>query len=143
VLGCRGLAGRIPLHREAHNLDWSAYAVALGGGVVSWDSGHGAEGFERELEEPGRGTLLHASLESYDLRSHRRRRWELPSLILDVSIKGETRHRALVRGVFGVSSHTRYDVIWLATRTLAIYCGKICSAVSEPPELSTLYMAPL
>jgi hypothetical protein len=80
---------------------------ALGGGLLTWDTGHSAVNFEPNEETASRGTLS-----SYRLSNGKRRTWKLPRLSINRGQDDES------PGVYGYSAHTADTVFWIATRML-------------------------
>jgi hypothetical protein len=99
----------------------------LGGGLLTWDTGHSAVNFEPNEETASRGTLT-----SYSLSSRRLRTWKLPRLSNNRGQDDES------PGVYGYSAHTANAVFWIATRTL-LGVGQEGVAVGT----SSIYAAPL
>jgi len=79
----------------------------LGGGLLTWDTGHSAVNFEPNEETASRGTLS-----SYRPSTGRLRTWKLPRLSNNRGQDDES------PGVYGYSAHTANTVFWIATRTL-------------------------
>jgi hypothetical protein len=99
----------------------------LGGGLLTWDTGHSAVNFEPNEETASRGTLS-----SYQLSSGKRRTWKLPRLSINRGQDDES------PGVYGYSAHTANTVFWIATRML-VGVGEGSVAVGT----SSIYAAPL
>jgi hypothetical protein len=99
----------------------------LGGGLLTWDTGHGAVNFEPNEETAFRGTLS-----SYQLSSGRLRTWKLPRMSNNRGQDDES------PGVYGYSAHTANTVFWIATRML-VGVGEGSVAVGT----SSIYAAPL
>jgi hypothetical protein len=102
---CRGRRTLLHTDYEPKDLD-------IGGGLLTWDSGH-TVGSDEEAErgfDGKRGALVRL-----DLATGRRRVWSLPAL--SVSGGGEP-----IFGVYGYSLHISHMVFWIADRSVS--CGK-------------------
>jgi hypothetical protein len=144
AIPCHGPVQEIPLHPERNHFP---AAISLSDGLVSWDTGWGDEAFELVAEGSATAAeLRHAGLYAYDLRSHLERRWRPPVTTLQVTVKQVdadfpstiVEH---VRGVFGSSTHTANDVLWLGDYRMTMRCGETCNAPED--EVGTIYEARL
>jgi hypothetical protein len=86
----------------------------LGAGLLTWDTGHNADGAEMNEQSNAHGTLS-----SYRLSTGRRQTWKLPPLPLvgAPNIDGSG-PEVESPGVYGYSAHTANTVFWIATRTV-------------------------
>jgi hypothetical protein len=98
----------------------------LGGGLLTWDTGHSAVNFEPNEETSSSGTLS-----SYRPSNGKRRTWKLPRLSINRGQDDES------PGVCGYSAHTANTVFWIATRFL-VGAGEEGGAVG----VSSVYAAP-
>ena len=130
---CHGPATIVPVRPEPQNLEQNPWNVEVGGGLVTWDTGHPSGEFDAELVAgpSARGDLSHATLSSYRLKTQQLRSWRLPPRRL--ALLGREKNEWPV-GVFGYSAHTRFAVFWLAAQDLSCQNEKgLCGGTEMSP----------
>jgi hypothetical protein len=133
---CGGQTTRVAIPAEPLNLEPHLWNPELGGGLLTWDTGHVSAAYDQEeLEPTARGDLRHATLTSYGLNTGAVHRWRLPALVLRLLGREKSEW---TRGVFGYSAHTRFAVFWIAARELDCANEK---GLCGPTEASDIYSA--
>jgi hypothetical protein len=121
--GCRGRRTVLAVKKPRKGVLQSGGAENLDirGGLLTWDTGHGVEGFALATESPT------GALYGYQLRTHRRYIWQLP-------VRGPS--PGGFPGTFGYSTHTANTLFWIAIENIG---GKEGGVV----EASAVYTMPL
>jgi hypothetical protein len=130
---CDGSQTILRVGREGRVRKPFSWNLELRAGVLTWDTGHQANGFEEEEDgEAAPGELRHGTLTAYRLKMHRRRTWRLP--LLPLKIVGEPpngKRSEIIHGVFGYSAHTAYNVFWITPQRVSRSCYKTCDVTNE------------
>jgi hypothetical protein len=134
---CNRSSVSLPAHQERGRGEAFPWNVELGGGLLTWDTGHTTGSWQDELVEGRQAGLRDGTLDTYRLAANQLHAWRLPPLRLRVL--GRARDEWPI-GVFGYSAHTANTVFWIAAEDLNCEGEKgICGET----ERSDIYRAQL
>lgn len=141
IVRCHGAPTVLSIRREPPNPEPFPSDLQLGGGFLTWDTGHPSAAFDEEVMEGPRAGLRRGTLTSYDLRTRRLRSWRLPAMRLELHGLDP---REWPVGVFGYSAHTHYAAFWIAAQD--VNCGNEIvredSGSCEATATSSIYESP-
>jgi hypothetical protein len=140
IYRCDGSRSVLRVGREGPIRNPFSWNLQVGAGIVTWDTGHEGLALDAELEPESVFRL--GTLTAYTVKTRRRRTWHLPIVSVKVvEPPSNGLHPShIVRGTFGYSAHTAYDIFWRAEGRVFRTCGEVCSVESQ---VSYLYAAKL